>query len=212
MVQLLDVVPERARPALLAQMQRRRYKAATVVFNQGDPGNTLYVVESGRFDVRATTVNGQIRLLRVVHPGEIFGELAVVHPYATRTARVCALEDSTALLLSRAAFNALRDEYPEVDRLLVAALAERIHRSNELLVEMLLPPEERIWRRLAMFAEAYGDAPIRMSQDVLAQAAGTVRQTANRVLQQGARDGVLALDRGEIRVLDRDALRRLASG
>ena len=45
-------------------------------------------------------------------------------------------------------------------------------------------------------AKAYGDAPIRMSQDLLAQSAGTVRQTANRVLRLGAREGVLGVERG----------------
>lgn len=42
-----------------------------------------------------------------------------------------------------------------------------------------------------------------MSQDDLAHAAGTVRQTVNRVLQQGVRDNLLSLERGVIHVLDR---------
>src|SRR5512137_10224 len=104
MTRLLDAVPETDRPALLRQMRRRRYRRSEVVFNQGDPGDSLYVVESGRFDVRATSSTGAVMLVRVVHPGEIFGELAVVHPDARRTARVCALQDSEALVLSRADF------------------------------------------------------------------------------------------------------------
>jgi CRP-like cAMP-binding protein len=85
-------------------------------------------------------------------------------------------------------------------------LAERVVQMSALTVELLLPAEERVWRRLAVLAEAYGSDPIRMSQDELAHAAGTVRQTANRVLQSAARLGIVSVERGIIRVLDRTAL------
>jgi CRP-like cAMP-binding protein len=83
-------------------------------------------------------------------------------------------------------------------------------RTSELAVEMLLSPETRIWRRLAVLADAYGTDPITMSQETLAQVAGTVRQTANRVLQAGVRDGIVALGRGTIVVLDRAAVEERA--
>lgn len=50
-----------------------------------------------------------------------------------------------------------------------------------------------------------------MRQDALAEAAGTVRQTANRVVNTGVRLGVLEAGRGVIRVLDRDAVERIAA-
>ena len=83
--------------------------------------------------------------------------------------------------------------------------------TSRLAAELLLPPETRLWRRLAMLAESYGDEPIRMSQDDLARIAGTVRQTANRVLQVGVRQGVLEVERGLIKVLDRPQLAHLAA-
>ncbi len=67
-----------------------------------------------------------------------------------------------------------------------------------------------MWRRLARLAAAYGDQPIRMSQVELAQGAGTIRETASRVLQAGVRDGLLALERGAIHVIDRAAVARRA--
>ena len=67
-----------------------------------------------------------------------------------------------------------------------------------------------MWRRLEDLAIAYGDEPIRMSQDDLAHAAGTVRQTVNRVIRRGVHDCVLAVQRGAIHVLDPAAVERLA--
>lgn len=207
---LLDAVGPVERQAIVARLRPRQYKRGQTVFNDGDHGDCLYLVQSGRIDVQLTNLVGQTISLRVVQPGEIVGELALVTPDAKRTGRACALEATETLALFRHDFDELRMNHPSVDRFLVAALAQRVVRTSELVVESLLPPETRIWRRLAVLADAYGDDVIRMSQDDLAHAAGTVRQTANRVLQLGVRQGVLAVERGMITVLDRAAIDVLA--
>jgi CRP/FNR family transcriptional regulator, cyclic AMP receptor protein len=207
---LLDAVGPAERDALVARLRPRSYKRGQAVFNEGDQGDCLHLVQSGRLDVQVTTLAGQAITLRVVHPGEFVGELALVHPANRRSARVCALESTETLALFRNDFEELRSRQPGVDRFLVVALAERLMRTSELAVEMLLPPESRVWRRLLVLAEAYGGEPIRMSQDDLAHAAGTVRQTANRVLQAGVRAGALMVERGAITVLDAAGLRTLA--
>jgi CRP-like cAMP-binding protein len=176
------------------------------VFNHNDLGQCLYFVQSGRLDAQVSTVDGKTITLRIIQPGEFFGELALVHPDRHRVGRVCALEPSELLLLYRHDFEELRLRRPTVDRFLVVALAERVLRTGELVLEMLLPAEVRIWRRLSVLAAAYGPEPIRMSQDDLAHAAGTVRQTVNRVLQEGVRLRILRLERGAIEVLDVEML------
>lgn len=208
---MLDAVGEVERAALVARMRPRSYKRGQAVFNDGDVGDCLHFVQLGRFEVHAATLTGQTMMLRVAHPGEFFGELALVHPERHRTGRVCALESAHTLALYRTDFDDVRHRHPEVDRVLVAVLAERVIRTSELVMELLLPPEARVWRRLAVFVEAYGDEPIRMSQDDLAHAAGTVRQTVNRTLRHGVAQGVLKLERSAIHVLDREALDQLAS-
>ncbi len=207
---LLDALEPAEREALVAQLRPRRHKRGQAVFNDGDHGDCLYLVQSGRLDVQVTTMAGHTISLRVIQPGEFFGELALVHSDRVRTGRVCALEASETMALYRHDFEAVRSRHPGVDRFLVMALAERVIRTSELVVEMLLPPEIRVWRRLAMLATAYGNEPIRMSQDDLAHAAGTVRQTANRVLQYGVRHNMLSLERGAIQVLDVAAVETMA--
>ena len=209
---LLDVLTPAEREVLVARLRLRHYRRGQAVFNDGDAGECLYLVQSGRLELQVTTMAGKTITLAVVQPGELLGELALVHPDHKRTGRACALEPTETLTLYRNDFEDLRRKHAGIDRFLVAALAERVVRASELAVELLLPPEARLWRRLAALAQAYGAEPIRMTQDELAHAAGTVRQTANRVLQEGVRRGVLALGRGTIRVLDRTALERLARG
>ena len=206
---LLDSLAAPEREALMSRLHPRRYKRGQAVFNDGDHGECLYLVQSGRLDVQVTTMQGQTITLRVIQPGEFFGELALVHPDRLRTGRVCALEPTTVMVLHRNDFEDVRMRHPGVDRFLVMALAERVIRTSELVVEMLLPAESRVWRRLSVLATAYGAEPIRMSQDDLAHAAGTVRQTVNRVLQHGVRDGMIILERGVIHVIDHAALEKM---
>ncbi len=207
---LLDVLEPAERDALVAHLRPRQYKRGQAVFNDGDHGDCMYLLQSGRLDVQVTTTEGHTISLRVIQPGEFFGELALVHPDRLRTGRACALELSDTLMLHRHDFEDVRLRYPGVDRFLVLALAERVIRTSELVVEMLLPPEVRVWSRLAALAVAYGSEPIRMSQDDLAHAAGTVRQTVNRVLRHGVSDNLLRVERGSIQVIDLAAVERLA--
>jgi CRP/FNR family transcriptional regulator, cyclic AMP receptor protein len=207
---LLDVLGPHERQEFVRRLFFRRYRRGQPVFNEGDPGNCMHVLQSGRLDVQGATVSGRTITLRVVRPGEMVGELALVHPQHRRTERVIALEPADTLVMHRSEFEELRRRHPEVDRFLVAALAERVVRTSELVVEMLLPSEIRVWRLLSKMAAADDFGLIRMSQDDLAHAAGTVRQTVNRVVRIGVNQGVLASGRGTVRILDRNAVERLA--
>jgi CRP/FNR family transcriptional regulator, cyclic AMP receptor protein len=208
---LLDVLDPSVRDAVLGHLRPREYKRGQVVFNDGDHGDCLHLLQCGRIVVQAVTVAGQSISLRVVQPGEFFGELALVHPNHRHLGRAVALETSQTFALYRRDFEDLRARSPNVDRLLVTALAERVRTTSRLVVELLRPPEARLWNQLFVLAEAYGDEPIRMSQDDLAHTAGTARQTANRVIQEGVRRGILSVDRRAIRVLDAGAVAVLAS-
>ena len=207
---LIDALGPDEQVALIARLRPRTYKRGQTVFNEADPGDCIHLVQSGRLSVEMSTAQGQVIIVRVVQPGEHVGELALVHPDSRRSARVCALEPTETLALYRRDLDALRESQPGVDRFLVVALADLVRRTTDFAVELLLPPEQRVWRRLEVLAEAYGDAPIRMSQDDLARAAGTVRQTVNRVLRAGVQVGALGVDRGTIRVLDSVTVRQMA--
>lgn len=204
---LLDALGSPERDAVVSHLRPRTFRRGQVVFNDGDHGDCLYLVRHGRLEVQLSTPSGNMITVRVVQPGEFVGELALVNESNRRTGRVVALEPVETFVLRRSDFDDLRRTQPGVDRLLVAVLAARVIEMSALTVELLLPPEQRVWRRLAVLADAYGTEPIRMTQDDLAHAAGTVRQTANRVLQRASRLGIVSLDRGMIRVLDHHALR-----
>lgn len=196
--------------ALLQRASRRRYARGDVVFHEGDPAHTLHLVVAGRFAVRVTTPLGDTAMLSVVGPGGWFGDLAIVSD-APRNATVAALDSGETLALHRAQVDDIRRRDPSVDRVLIGALVEELRRTSAQLIEALyLPADTRVLRRLADMANVYATAPdetvIPLTQDDIAQLAGTTRPTANKVLRAAADDGIVVLRRGRIEVRDRDRL------
>lgn len=210
---LLEGIDGPARQQLLAACRPRRFRAREIVFHEGDPGDSLHLVMSGRVAVRVTTPLGHVVTLSVLGPGDSFGELAVLDPDSVRTATVVAIEETHTLTLSGAQLADLRRRHSHIDQFLNETLGGYVRRLSQLVLEALyLPVEVRIARRLAQLAAVYattgGRAEIRLTQDDLATMAGTTRATANKVLQELAGRNIVRLGRGRIVVHDRAALVR----
>ncbi|HVM66862.1 MAG TPA: Crp/Fnr family transcriptional regulator [Acidimicrobiales bacterium] len=203
---LMEQLAEDDRRAVLRRARRRHFTRGEVVFHDGDPGDTLHIVASGHFAVRVTTTLGDTALLRVLGAGEHFGELSLLQP-VPRTGSVVALDVAETNSLHRDDLDALRAAVPRIDAALTASLVTEVRRLSELLVDALyLPAEQRVWRRLldlvAMFARSDGRVVVPLTQDDLAQLAGTTRPTANRALRAGEEAGVIRLARGRIEIVD----------
>ncbi len=210
---LLDMLDDDEQREVLAAARRRRFKRNEVVFHDGDPGDTLHLVVSGHFAIRITTPMGDQAMVRVFGPADYFGELAMLSAGPRRGSAI-SLDGGETLSLHREDFEELRATRPKINEVLTDALVTEVRRLSAALIEALyVPVERRVWLRLIDLVELYGgDAPVMipLTQDDIAQLAGTTRPTANRVLRAGEEQGVLQLARGRIEVHDRAALRRLA--
>ncbi len=212
--QMLSVLDDEQRRALLQQARRRRFKRNEIVFHDGDPGDTVHLVTKGHFAIRIATPLGDVATVRVVGPGEHFGELAVLSP-GPRAGTVVAYDAAETLSLSRDDFAELRRRSPRAEEMVVMALVTEVRRLAAALVDALyLPADRRVWRRLLELVRMFqgSDEPVivPLIQEDLAHLAGTGRPTVNRVLRSGEADGVLVLARGRIEVIDVAALERRA--
>ena len=73
---------------MLEIARRRSFERDEVVFHEGDPADTIHLIERGRAAARATTRHGQRTTFAVLGPGDAFGELALLGPKAQRSASV----------------------------------------------------------------------------------------------------------------------------
>ena len=194
---------------LVAVAQRRTFRRGQVVFHDDDAADALHLVVRGHFAVRVAVPTGETVLLAMIGPGDAFGELALVSD-GRRGATVQAFSDGETLALHRDAFEALRRARPEVDRSLAVILAERLGRLNDLLMEAhYVDADVRVRRRLLELGEAF-DGTIPLTQEEIAQTAGTSRATVNRVLREEEAAGAVELGRGRTTVTDAAALRARA--
>lgn len=103
---------------------RRSYAAHQVVFDQGEPGASLFVVVAGSASARMTD-GGRERRLMTFGPGGIFGEMGFLD-LAPRSATVVADEDLQCLVLDRSAFDALAQEHPAAAIKMLSALGREL--------------------------------------------------------------------------------------
>jgi CRP/FNR family cyclic AMP-dependent transcriptional regulator len=210
---LADVPPEDVRQ-LLAIAHRRTFSRNEVVVHRGDPADSLHLIASGRFGVRITTPLGDTALIAVRGRGDAFGELALVSPEAKRVATVFALEAGETRSVYRDDFVRLRREHPGVNAVLVHLLAQEVRRLSERLTEAYyVDADTRVRRRLVELAQAYEGAEpatVPLTQEALAEMAGTSRATVNRVLREEQKRGSLELARGRTEVHDLNELTRRA--
>jgi CRP-like cAMP-binding protein len=212
---LLDSLSEDDRSELVRNARRRRFGRGDVIFLEGDPGDAMYVIARGHVEVRITTPLGDVATLRILSPGEYFGELALISA-APRSATVIALDDVETLGITTQVFEDLQARRRVVGRLVTDALAQEIRRLDTALAEALyLPSEQRLLRRLVELTDTFGTSSggacvVPLTQEQLAQLGGVARPTANRILKKAEDDGLLLVRRGRVEVLDVDRLSRAA--
>jgi CRP/FNR family cyclic AMP-dependent transcriptional regulator len=212
---LLAGVPAEDVRQLLSVARRRTFKRGEVVFHHGDPADSLHLIVKGRFAVRITTPLADTALIAVHGKGDFFGELALVGDEPRRSATIAALEEAETRSVFRDDFFRLRRHHPGVDTVLVRLLAEQVRRGNERIVEAhYVDADTRVRRRLLELSELYGtgDGPVTipLTQEDLAEMAGTSRATVNRVLREEEKRETLELRRGKTTVVEREALAKRA--
>jgi CRP-like cAMP-binding protein len=209
---LLEVLPAEERQALLLKARRRQFGKGEPIIHEGDRSDALHLISRGHVAVRLSTPAGDRCILRVIGPGGWFGDLAMLSP-GERNATIVALDPVTSLAIDRDEVEVARTRVPEFGRVFVEALVAEIRRLSVALLEAhFLPADQRVFRRLAELADIYGDGQasvtLPLTQEEIAEVAGTTRPTVNKVLQRGVDEGVIALRRGHVTVVDREQLAR----
>jgi CRP-like cAMP-binding protein len=201
--------------AVLDLARRRKFSRGEVVFHEGDPGDTLHLIDRGHVAVRVTTPLGDMATLRIIGPGEYFGELALVSP-APRSATITALEPTETLVLHRDQINRVRLEHPDVEQALLDLVVGEVRRlSAALLDAMYAPVPLRLARQLVGLARSYqadaqGRVVIPLTQDDLASLCGTTRPTINQLIGKLTDNKLLEVARGRVIVTDLPGLARKA--
>ena len=186
---------------------RRALPKGTLLFSQGDTGDSFYGIVSGRVRVSAMSPGGREIHFVELGAGDTFGEIALLDG-GPRTASATVAEDASLVLLGRAHFRALLEENHLLVLHLVDRLCERLRWTSELVEDLsFLPVPAQIAKRLWLLLREFGTdtqsgRALSISQADLATFLGLSRQAVNGHLQAGQVDGWLEISRGKLLVRD----------
>lgn len=214
---LFAALDAEAAAALRASMTERRVPRGSVIFSEGEPGDRMYVVLEGKVKLGQTSVDGRESLLTVLGPGEIFGELSLFDP-GPRTATATAVTDAVVIGLGHENLRPWLAGRPEVAEALLAALAQRIRRTNEAMADLVFSDVPgRVAKQLLDLADKFGqpgpDGVLvhhDLTQEELAQLVGASRETVNKALADFTQRGWIQVDQREVVLLDMERLARRA--
>lgn len=208
-------LPEALINRIASIAQRRTLAKGTTVFEQGDAGDALYGVISGRVRINASGPDGREVFLNIMEPGDTFGEIAVIDGLP-RTAGAVAISESTLFQIRRADFLALLETEAILGKHLLVLFCQRLRWTSDLVEESaFLEGPARLARRLLVLAELHGrqteaGLELAIAQSELALFLGISRQFVNQNLQAWRNEGWVSLGRGRISIADQAALELVA--
>ncbi len=226
----MDPVPVLGRTALFAgippgeleslapSLKTRTFARGAYLFHEGDPGGTLYVIQSGQVKISRMGRGGEEAIFAVLLPGDVFGELSVFDEQAARSADAQAMELTECVLLRREPLMAFLEGHPLFMRHLFKVLSGYIRRKDEAFAESaFLDIPGRVAKKLLDLAESHGErAPagvrigLRLSQRNLAGMVSASRENVNRALARFTALGAIQQDGGFITILKPAELRKRA--
>ena len=207
---LSDIPPDQVRE-LSRYCVMKSFTAGEVIIRQGDVADGLYGLLTGRLSVSFETAEGREMILRMLMPGSLFGEMALIDG-GVRSTTVMARDASTVLFIARHIFLPFLYRHPELVLRLAVHLSTLIRRgTDQLAVVTLLSTPQRLAKTLVALANASAaEASISVSQDELSRILGVSREVVNRQLALWRDCRYVTLARGRIILLDDGAIRRIA--
>ena len=214
---LFAALDDEASATLMSSMTQTRLERGDVLFNEGDQGDRLYVIREGKVKIVRRSQDGRENLVAILGPGEMFGELSLFDP-GPRTMTATAVAETQLLGLGNEDLNGLLQGRPGVAKVLLAALAQRLRRTNENLADLVFTDVPgRVAKALLDLSARFG-RPVEegvlvahdLTQEELAQLVGASRETVNKALADFVHRGWIQRQGKSVVVLDEERLRRRA--
>jgi CRP-like cAMP-binding protein len=197
-------------------VRTRRFRRHEVIFHEGDPGDSLFVIASGCVKIVLESTAGEEAIIATLGRGGFFGELSVLDG-AERSATAVALQPTELACLGRTPFLELVDNQAGLRRALLTGLATEVRGLTHHVEELhFLDLPGRLAMRLVELARQAGcpgpgaQLPWHYTQSDLASMIGGSRQSVSHLLGDLCDHGLVRIDRDAIVIPDIDALARAA--
>ncbi|HET9764178.1 MAG: Crp/Fnr family transcriptional regulator [Acidobacteriota bacterium] len=181
----------------------RTYPKNTVIINEGEVGDSLFIVLSGRMKVYASNAAGREVVIAFHGPGEYVGEMSL--DGSPRSASVMTVEPTTCAVVNRASFREFLLVHPEFALHLVEKLIQRVRLTTENVKSLALSDVYgrlvKLLLALAVEREGRLIVPERLTQQDIAERVGASRDMISRLLKDLVSGGYLVIQNHMITLL-----------
>jgi CRP/FNR family cyclic AMP-dependent transcriptional regulator len=190
-----------------------------VVFAEGEPGDRLYIIISGKVKIGRRSCDGRQNILAIMGPSDMFGELSIFDP-GPRTSSATTITKVRAVSMDRDALRAWIADRPEIAEQLLRLLTRRLRRTNNNLADLVFADVPgRVAKELLQLAQRFGTqegGALRVTHDLtqqeIAQLVGASREAVNKVLADFAHRGWIRLEGKSMLISNSRRLTRRARG
>jgi len=181
----------------------RTYPKNTVIINEGEVGDSLFIVLSGRMKVYASNAAGREVVIAFHGPGEYVGEMSL--DGSPRSASVMTVEPTTCAVVNRASFREFILAHPEFALHLIEKLIQRVRLTTENVKSLALSDVYgrlvKLLLALAVEREGRLIVPERLTQQDIAERVGASRDMISRLLKDLVAGGYLVIQNHMITLL-----------
>ncbi len=181
----------------------RTFPKNTVLIHEGDQGDSLYIVVSGKVKVFASNEQGKEVVIDFHGPGEYVGEMSL--DGAPRSASVITVESTTCAIVNRGQFRDFILAHPDFALHLIEKLIQRTRNATANIKSLALSDVYgRLVRLLTSLAQDVGGrmvVPERLTQQDIAERVGASRDMISRLMKDLVAGGYLAVEDRTITIL-----------
>lgn len=187
---------------LAARGQVRTFPKNAVIINEGDRGDSLYVLLSGKVKVYVSDDDGREMILDIYGPGDYVGEMAL--DGRPRSASVMTLEPTSCSVVTRDELRSAIGANPDIAMSLIATLIDRARIATDNVKNLaLMDVYGRVARLLLSLAKEEGGklvVPERMTQQDIADRVGASRDMISRIFKDLTIGGYVTIENRTITI------------
>lgn len=172
----------------------------TVIINEGDETNSLYIILKGRANALSMDQSGRQIILNVFRPGDYFGEMSFIDA-EPRSAAVITKEKSKFVVIKREAFQKIITENPELMLNMMKGLVWKIRVATKQIEDLAFKDVYgRIARLLTELKNKEGVVTEKLTNTEIAFRVGASREMVSRIISELKNGGYIHKNRGLIQI------------
>ena len=208
--ELFHGIPRQELKEIECRLAMTTCEKGRVFFMPSETPDVLFVLKEGRVQLYRLSPEGKKFIIDVLEPGTVFGEMSVIGQGLQNTFAE-AVEPCVLCVMSRQDVEMLLREHPSISRHLLEIVGRRAMELEQRVAELsFLDVTRRVASLLWRMYEKSGSVKGYSHQDI-ADLVGTYRETVTQTLNQLKQQGLIDIQRKEIRILDPAGLRELAT-